>query len=56
MPKKNWKQLRNPLLGEKVLVLAERLKRRIHQKNYIKQQLKIFHILIEIKVLLLKGS
>ena len=50
--KKSCKKLCSPLIAtEKVLVLAERLKKKMHQVIYIKVQLKTFHFLIEIKYL-----
>ena len=48
--KKSRKKLCSPLLiGEKVLVLAERLKKKTHQLLYIKVRLKIFHFSTEMK-------
>ena len=50
LDKKSRKKLRSPLLiGEKVLVLAERLKKKMHQVLYIKVRLKIFHFSTEMK-------
>ena len=50
LDKKSRKKLRSPLLiGEKVLVLAERLKKKTHQVLYIKVRLKIFHFSTEMK-------
>ena len=44
------KQVREPFtIGERVLVLAERLKKRMHQAVYLKAQPKTFHFLIEMK-------
>ena len=52
LDKKSRKKLREPLaVGEKVLVLAKRLKKRIHRVVYIKVRLKIFHFLIKKKFL-----
>ena len=51
----NKRKLREPLaIGEKVLVLSERLKRKMHQVNYINLQHKIKAFLIKIRYLLLK--
>ena len=50
LDKKSRKKLRSPLLiGEKVLVLAERFKKQTHQVLYIKVRLKIFHFSTEMK-------
>ena len=48
LDKKSRKKLRSPLLiGEKVLVLDETLKKKMHQVLYIKVRLKIFHFSTE---------
>ena len=50
LDKKPRKKLCSPLLiGERVLVLAERLKKKTHQLLYIKVRLKIFHFSTEMK-------
>ena len=50
LDKKSRKKLCSPLLiGEKVLVLVERLKKKMHQVLYLKARLKIFHFSTEIK-------
>ena len=45
---KEKKKLRDKLnIGEKVLVLAERIKKNLHQENYISSRYKILLILRE---------
>ena len=47
------RRLRNPLdIGEKVLVLAGRLKKKMHQEGYVKAQEKIDLFLTETEILL----
>ena len=51
------KKLRSPLeIGEKVLVLAERLKKTKHLAHYIKVQQKAYRFLIVKKYLLLEKN
>ena len=51
---KKRKKLREPLVGEKVFVLAERLKKKMHQVFFIRAQLRINYFLIETRYFLLE--